>query len=150
MRRVIDKERLAQELAGLSDLPYDVLKAKWLDLFGFNVPAKLGRAFMIQAIGYRMQEKAFGGLRPAVARRLDQYADRDRDRPTRSMKLKPGTRLLREWQGKTHEVIILDKGVLYGGERYRSLTEVAENITGVGWSGPRFFGLTSKAVSANG
>jgi hypothetical protein len=53
----------------------------------------------------------------------------------------PGTRLIREWQGQTHEVIILDQGYLWQGERYRSLSQIAQAITGTRWSGPRFFGI---------
>jgi hypothetical protein len=55
--------------------------------------------------------------------------------------LKPGTRLLREWGGKTHTIIVLEDGFEHGGERYQSLTQIARRITGVHWSGPRFFGL---------
>jgi len=60
--------------------------------------------------------------------------------------LKPGTRLLREWGGRTHTVIVLDEGFEYDGERYRSLTEIARHITGAHWSGPRFFGLREPAA----
>jgi len=59
--------------------------------------------------------------------------------------LKPGTRLLREWGGKTHTVIVLDDGFEYDGERYPSLTQIARRITAAHWSGPRFFGLKSQA-----
>lgn len=54
---------------------------------------------------------------------------------------KPGTRLIREWQGQTHEVTILDKGYRWQGEHYRSLSRIAQEITGTKWSGPRFFGM---------
>jgi hypothetical protein len=53
----------------------------------------------------------------------------------------PGTRLIREWHGQTHLVDVLEKGMLYQGRTYRSLSEVARVITGARWSGPRFFGL---------
>ena len=60
--------------------------------------------------------------------------------------LKPGTRLLREWGGKTHTVIVIDDGFEYDGKRYQSLTQIARRITGAHWSGPRFFGLGKAAV----
>ena len=59
---------------------------------------------------------------------------------------KPGTRLIREWQGRTHEVTIMDNGYLWQGKQYRSLTAIAQDITGTKWSGPRFFGLNDKKL----
>lgn len=56
----------------------------------------------------------------------------------------PGTRLVREWQGQTYEVTIMDKGYQWQGKHYRSLTAIAHEITGTKWSGPRFFGLNDK------
>jgi len=104
---------------------------------------------MVRAIAYRLQEQALGGLSAAARRALAQTAaDGAADRsvhasPTRQ--IKPGARLLREWHGVTHEAVILDDGVLFRGQRYRSLSEVARIITGNRWSGPKFFGL--KGVS---
>jgi hypothetical protein len=60
-------------------------------------------------------------------------------------KIKPGTRLLREWQGTVHEVLVLERGVAYQGKTWPSLSAVAREITGARWSGPRFFGLNGKA-----
>jgi hypothetical protein len=60
--------------------------------------------------------------------------------------LKPGTRLLREWGGKTDTVIVLEDRFDYDGKRYQSLTEITPRITGAHWSGPRFFGLRKAAV----
>jgi len=64
--------------------------------------------------------------------------------PKHKISYQPGTRLIREWQGQTHEVTIMDKGYLWQGKRYRSLTAIAYEITGTKWSGPRFFGLNDK------
>jgi len=58
---------------------------------------------------------------------------------------RPGTRLVREWQGRVHEVVVLDEGFLWSGKRHGSLSEIARAITGTRWSGPRFFGLTGPA-----
>src|SRR5206468_814524 len=92
-----------------------------------------------------MQEVALGGLRPEPQRQLRQIAQelkqtggvakRFRPQP------KPGTRLIREWQGRTHEVLVLDDGFSWQGAQYRSLSAIARKITGTAWSGPLFFGL---------
>jgi hypothetical protein len=95
-----------------------------------------------------MQEKVHGGLDRATQRRLDKATtDLKAGRavvpavPT----IKPGTRLLREWQGTVHEVIVLEKGVHYRDKTWPSLSAVAREITGTRWSGPRFFGLKGGA-----
>ena len=92
-----------------------------------------------------MQEVALGGLRPEPLRQLRQIAQEleqtgeaaKRFRP----QLKPGTRLMREWQGRTYEVVVLDDGFSWQGTQYRSLSAIARKITGTAWSGPLFFGL---------
>jgi hypothetical protein len=89
------------------------------------------RALLIQALAYRLQEKALGGLRPATRRLLASAADDAAARRTmpeaRERKIKPGTTLLREWHGVQHRLTVLEDGVQFGGERYRSLSEVARN-----------------------
>ena len=92
---------------------------------------------MIRAVAYQLQERAFGGLTAATRRRLTGAAPSAR--PSRAAR--PGTVLLREWQGVTHQVTVIEEGVLYRGERHRSLSAVARVITGSRWSGPLFFGL---------
>ncbi len=101
-------------------------------------------------IAYKLRERVYGGLRPSTKALLRRVAEEVSgkgkvvvERP------KVGTRLLREWQGRTHEVIVLDQGVLFEGERFRSLTEVAKRITGAHWSGPRFFGLRSPRLQCD-
>ena len=99
-----------------------------------------------------MQEIAVGGLRPGQQRQLRQFArqlkenreGRIRARP----ELKPGTRLVREWQGRTYEVLVLDGGFSWQGTSYRSLSAVARKITGTPWSGPLFFGLKPNRTAA--
>ena len=135
---------LANELAALPGLSRTSLKERWRDLYGTPPPAKLGRGLLLGGIAYRMQEQVFGGLDPATRRRLAQAANelaagREPVAPRES--IKPGTRLLREWQGVMHEVIVLESSVRYRGELWPSLSAVAREITGARWSGPRFFGL---------
>jgi len=138
---------LAEELAALPNMPLDHLKRRWRDLYGAPPPSRLGRALMVRAIAYRMQEQAFGGLRPVTRRRLARAAEElgaGRVPSVPPATIKPGTRLLREWQGVTHEVIVLEDAVQYRGETWASLSAVAREITGTRWSGPLFFGLKGR------
>ena len=100
---------------------------------------------MMRAIAYRVQEIAYGGLSKATLRRLRALAastDNDGNVPETAVpRLRPGTRLVREWRGRTHTVIVTETGFDYRGRTYPSLTHIAKVITGAHWSGPRFFGL---------
>ncbi len=105
----------------------------------------MSRKFLLGSVAYRIQEKAFGSLRKTTCRRLDKAAAdlaAGRMLSTPRPKIKPGTRLLREWQGTLHEVIVLESSVRYREKSWPSLSAVAREITGAHWSGPRFFGLT--------
>lgn len=140
-------ESLGNDLAELPELSLDALKARWRDLFGAPPPSRLGRSLMVRGIAYRMQEQALGGLRPATHRRIARaFANIVDGRVLSSNQptIKPGTRLLREWQGVTHEVIILESGVQYRDAVWPSLSAVAREITGTRWSGPRFFGIRGR------
>jgi hypothetical protein len=61
---------------------------------------------------------------------------------------KSGTKLIREWKGKVHEVIVAGDGYVWAGKHYRSLSQIARSITGTRWSGPRFFGLEAEKQAA--
>src|ERR1019366_10761726 len=101
--------------------------------------------FMLRAIAYRIQEKSLGGLKPATRRLLMQFAHDGANgsalaaAPSRTVK--PGAVLVREWRGISHQVSVLEKGFSFRGRHYRSLSEVAREITGTRWSEPLFFGL---------
>jgi hypothetical protein len=92
-----------------------------------------------------MQELARGGLRPEPQRQLRRIAQEFKETGAATVRarreLKPGTRLMREWQGRTYEVLVLDDGFSWQNTRYRSLSAIARKITGTAWSGPLFFGL---------
>lgn len=138
---------LAEDLTALPDLPLDELKRRWRDLYGASPPSRLGRALMVRGIAYRVQEQALGDLRPTTRRRLARAAEEIGSGRTPSAPppvIKPGTRLLREWQGVTHEVIVLEHSIQYRGETWASLSAVAREITGTRWSGPLFFGLKGR------
>lgn len=135
---------LVAEIRVLPDLPLHVLKERWRRLYRTEPPKRISRNLLVRALAYRIQEKAFGGLKPAIRRRLRSIASNQAPREASaldSVRIKPGTRLIRVWQGETHQVTVLDKGFEWRSRRYRSLSEVARAITGTRWSGPVFFGL---------
>jgi hypothetical protein len=133
-------------VAGLSSLSSHALQQRWKQLYNRNPPSHTSRTLLIRAVAYRLQENASGGLKPQVRRMLAQHSGETRTAAAVASPrpLSPGTRLVREWQGATYQVVVLDDGVLFRGRRYSSLSEVARTITGSRWSGPRFFGLTAR------
>ena len=136
------------ELDALESLSHAELKARWNELYEVPCPPHMSRKFLLRAAAYRIQENAFGGLSRATRRRLEKIAaDVATGKPLRSPgpQIKPGTRLLREWQGVVHEVTIREDGVEYRDRTWPSLSAVAREITGARWSGPRFFGLKEAA-----
>ena len=132
-------------LADLTTLDRDTLINHWRTVYDDAPPVNISRPLLLNAITYRMQEKVLGGLNPATRRHLSQLITNDRTATSPPTNLKSGTRLLREWHGTTHEVMVTDDGVRFKGKRYRSLSEVAFTITGTKWSGPLFFGLRRKS-----
>lgn len=150
-RAFYDKGRLATELAGFPELGRGELIERWKALYGNTPPKNISRQLIVRAIAYKMQEKTYGGLKPATKKFLakiveDLKAGKEQPSAPSPAVIKPGTRLLREWHGKTYEVEVIADGVLFNGKRYRSLSEVARVITGVKWSGPLFFGLKGKRL----
>lgn len=142
---VQEQGEISREIAGLLQLGRPDLKQRWRDLYGTEPPQKISRNLLLRAVAYRIQERELGGIKPSTRRLLEQVANElDGRRPkrvARRARVPAGTVLLREWQGRSHHVTVLDEGVLYQRKRYRSLSEVAQVITGARWSGPLFFGL---------
>jgi hypothetical protein len=136
---------LEDEIGSLEHLPTHELKIAWRQLYRSEPPRCLPRDLMIRALAYRMQERAHGGLAPATKRKLRSLVAELAAKGTQvfdpGIALKPGARLIRDWAGQTHTVIVLENGFDYDGERYPSLTKIAAKITGAHWSGPRFFGI---------
>ena len=144
MGKTIDRTALATELATLSSLPITTLRQRWTEGYGSTPPDRIGRLFLMRAIAHHLQEKALGGLKPSLLQVLTKLAEdaaAGKDVAPPPVIAKPGTRLIRQWQGRTHEVTVAEDGVFYDGRLYRSLSAVASAITGAHWSGPRFFGL---------
>jgi hypothetical protein len=143
------QEQLSREIGVLSDLTLDQLKERWRTMYRSAPPGRSSKKLLVSAIAYRMQERAFGGLKPSVLKHLEQaYGDAGvlRIQNTRPVtKASAGTVLIRDWRGQSHQVTVLENGVLYRKENYRSLSQVARIITGTRWSGPLFFGLKRRA-----
>ena len=121
------------------------LKARWQDLYGIEPPPRIDRSLLIPAIAHRMQEQTLGGLNSSARRHLMRFTSgavgSGQPRNHSGLSPRPGTVLVRDWGGVTHQVKMLERGVLFRGKQYKSLSEVARIITGVRWSGPLFFGL---------
>ena len=144
-------QQLVGQLERLADLTLYDLREEWRRLYRMQPPSRLSRDLLTRGIAYRLQEQAFGGLPKSLLRRLKQASSKDAQdaRGTATpLVIKPGTRLVREWRGVTHSVLVQADHVEWNGERYRSLSEVARAITGARWSGPRFFGLRKRSATA--
>jgi hypothetical protein len=137
---------LEEELAALATMSPAQLREKWRQVFREPSPS-FTPDLLARGIAYRLQEKVHGGL-PAGTRReierLEKQYVRTGEVVTEACgTTKPGTRLVREWNQIQHQVLIVEDGYLYRDRRYGSLTQIANEITGAHWSGPRFFGLRS-------
>jgi hypothetical protein len=134
-----------ETLSRLPKLDIGELRQQWRGLYKTQAPRHLSRELLVRAVAYRMQEVALGGLRPEPQRQLRRITQQFKDTGEATIRArpqpKPGTRLLREWQGRTYDVLVLDDGFSWQGTRYRSLSAIARQITGTAWSGPLFFGL---------
>ena len=147
MRSARKPDDLTNELAAIPDLSRATLVERWAAAYGRPPPKGMSRRLLEYAAAWHLQSQAFGGLDPAVRRKLQRQARLGKNgasrvpETTRSKGPPPGFRLVREWHGRTYTVDVLDTGFLFNGQHYGSLSQVARVITGARWSGPRFFGL---------
>jgi|SRR5215472_9035722 len=140
--------KLERNIAGLIDRSAQDLRLAWRQLHRTGPPPGLSRDLMIRALAYNLQERAHGRPSPALRRRLRTLAvEFDKGGASFDPRIVPkaGTTLVRQWRGHTHAVLVREDGFEYEGQRYRSLSVIAERITGAHWSGPRFFGVTKRA-----
>jgi len=136
-----------KQIADLQGKSQNELKDLWHEYFGCDPPA-FSRGFLVRGLAQRIQELTFGGLPPAYQARLDALVEdkpKRRDAPVTPGNggLMPGTKLVRDYQGVTHEVTVLADGFEYGGKRYRSLSKIAQTITDTKWNGWLFFGIAN-------
>ena len=127
-------DKAIKEIAGL-DRPGCL--AQWREAFGRPPPKHLSLPFMKRVLIWEAQYKAFGGVSSKTKRRLKQIA-KGKAMPTIA---KPGSVLVREWNGRTYQVEVVPGSYVMDGKTWRSLSAIARHITGAHWSGPRFFGV---------
>jgi hypothetical protein len=135
------------QIAELMDRSTHELRLAWRRLHRAGPPQGLSRDLLIRALADQLQERA-GGWPSRVLRQRLQTLAREFEKGGASFDpgivLKTGTTLVRQWRGHAHTVVVREDGFEYQGERYRSLSVIAERITGAHWSGPRFFGLNKR------
>ena len=140
------------EIAQLRSLARSELLDLWQSAYRRPAPQGLRRELLVPFLAYKIQENVYGGLKRSSRAELRRIA-RNLEIPERRRKVKTpihfkaGTRLIRTWHGKPHEVTIIESGFVYRGTKYKSLSQIARNITGTQWSGPAFFGLRKSASS---
>ena len=141
------------ELDRLTTMPIAGLRVRYRELFRSDPPKSFGPDLLRRSVAHRIQEKAYGGLARPIQRLLDQmikeYASKPGGRIVLPRRIKPGSVLVRQWNGKSYRVMVLADGFAYDGKTFGNLSEIAVLITGTRWNGPRFFGLRSKTAETN-
>ncbi|WP_367648184.1 DUF2924 domain-containing protein [Ruegeria arenilitoris] len=130
-------------MAEIETMDRAALIAAWDEVYGTPVPKRLSRPFLRRFLAFELQARQSSGLPQGFVGKLQKAACDDRGATNTT--LKPGGRLIREWNGVTHVVDVVEGGFLWNGQRYASLSPIARAITGSRWSGPRFFGLNRSA-----
>ena len=139
------KGRIAVEIKKLEGLSTAQLKQRWHQKWPVQLPKQVSRELLALSLAWELQAAEFGGVPRELQRQIDALAG-DLKRSGKidgnvPIRIKPGTRLVREWQGERHEVTVLAKRFAYKNRQFDSLSEIAREITGTRWSGPVFFGL---------
>jgi hypothetical protein len=146
-----DLNNHAEHLRALHHLGIGDLRNLWQQVFRQPAPPHIRKGLLVRSLAYRIQARTYGVLPRASLNRLRKIVEDVNQGATPTLanapRIKLGTRLIRQWQGETHEVTLLEAGYAYRGQRYASLSEIARLITGTRWSGPLFFGL--KTVERN-
>lgn len=147
------------EIAQLRDLDLARIRLRWQNAFGRAAPEHLSRYLMFRILAYRLQADRFGDLDHETRKLLGRAAGQEGQPtrlPTELAKLdqrrfsaSPGTVLVREWDHKSHRVMVMPEGFAWNGQTFDSLSKVAFAITGTNWNGPRFFGLRDRRPATN-
>lgn len=144
---------LRDTLNGLKSMPPAALRAEWRRLYRVPAP-EFSPNLLARGIAWRLQEKQHGGLAPAMERELSRLAQRGNVASQAGISApasqRPGTRLVRSWNGETYSVLVTEGGYCFNDQTFGSLSSIAQAITGTKWSGPRFFGLKAPASSRGG
>lgn len=154
---MLAEDKVQRGVVAVSSLSREELAAVWVKAYGCQPPKAAKRALLERAAAWHIQARRLGGLstlaRRAIRESLSTASTRSADdrsasqmsrsagQQAASIPPRSGTRLMREWHGRMHIVDVTDKGFIFDGKNYRSLSAIARRITGAQWSGPRFFGL---------
>ena len=147
-RSLLPEASIEDEIARLRDLDLRALRVQWRNAFGKPAPEHLTRYLLFRIIAYRLQADRFGDLDAETLKVLKQAATLAR-LDQRRFAPPPGTILVREWDRKSHRVMVMPDGFAWNGETFDSLSEIAFAITGTKWNGPRFFGLRDRRPQIN-
>lgn len=132
---------LANDLDSIAALEGAALASAWTEIFASPMP-EVAPSLLRRALAYERQERKFGGLPVVLRKQLEATAaGKTAAMPEPPLKLKPGTRLMREWNGTMYSVLVTVDGFDFAGRTWSSLTMIARQITGSHQSGPRFFGM---------
>jgi len=148
-----DHDTVLARIAALKTTPTAKLKEQWTALF-HTLPPPYNRRFLESRLAYRIQELAYGGLKPETVRRLEQLGEQLDGGNIAVRRLRgsdipiAGTRLIREYQGVEHTVTVMADGYEWQGRPYKSLSAIARAITGTRWNGLLFFGLKNRRRAA--
>lgn len=141
------------ELGRLPKMPIVDLRKRYLELFRTEPPKAFGPDLLRRSIAHRIQERAYGGFSASSRRLLNQLVKAAIAKPNGRLELprriKPGSELVRSWKGKSYRVTVMADGFAFDGESFKSLSEIASEITGTRWNGPRFFGLRLAATKVD-
>lgn len=145
--------KLQSKLNHLETLDHAALSFEWTGLHGSRPPKASSRKFLMRALAYELQAQSMPGSSKADQKALASSLNSEREGlskgngspkskpPHPALKLDPGSKLMREWNGKTHMVSVIEEGFVYKDKVWKSLSAIAKDITGAHWSGPRFFGI---------
>ena len=139
-QRSVDAAAIDAEVDQIRSLGIDALRKRWRVMFGAVPPKGLTKDILGRMIAYRIQEEVFGGLDRGTIKLLDRLARGEKSNEL-NRRLKPGTVLVREYNGERHTVTVTPDGFSWQEATYSSLSVIAQTITGTKWNGPRFFGL---------
>ena len=146
--------RIRDNISALDNMNLTELRATWKKLYRTEAPKGFRRELLVRACAYQTQVKVYGGLSPKTRRKLLKIAaEAEQGTFTTAgapRRLRPGTRLVRAYDGVTHTVEVLADGFAWSGQKFRSLSGIAKAISGTNWNGNLFFGLNgpTKAPSA--
>jgi hypothetical protein len=157
-KKLSPKASIEDEIARLRDLDLKALRVRWRNTFGKPAPEHLTRYLLFRIIAYRLQADRFGDLDAETLKVIKQAAGQEGPASVsktlarldqRRFAPPPGTVLVREWDRKSHRVMVMPDGFAWNGETFDSLSEIAFAITGTKWNGPRFFGLRDRRPQIN-